>query len=184
MHDYPAFRFIHQDLSGSAYTNAMQLTFEYYIALVWLDQQHVLGCWDDDELVGGMLVRDPEAANFFDPNHPVTIEFIRNIGDESWQRLDAFELMMDENSPRPDEGCYYIDLLGARPNLQGKGYGRLMLDHVADLARKHPTTNLVGLSTESPAKLAFYEHFGYEKVSTASIGPVTSTSFLLDTGKN
>ena len=184
MHDYPAFRFIHQDLSGSAYKDAMQATFEYYIALVWLDEQQVLGCWDGEELVGGMLIRDPEAPDFFDPEHPVTLAFIARIGEESWQRLDAFEVMMDENSPKPDEGCYYIDLLGAKPNLQGKGYGRFMLDYVADLARNHPTTDLVGLSTESPAKIAFYEHFGYEILTTASIGPVTSTSFILDTRKH
>lgn len=181
MHDYPAFRYIHQNLSGSAYEGAMQLTFEYYIALVWLDCEQVLGCWDNDELVGGMLVRLPGSVDNFDPEHPVTTDFISQIGDEAWERLDAFERMMDDNSPTPEGGCFYLDLLGAKPVQQRKGYGRCMLDYIADLARAHPTTQLVCLSTESPAKHALYEHFGYEKVSTATIGPVTSTSFILDT---
>ena len=179
MHDYPAFRYIHQNRSGDAYEDAMRLTFEYYIELEWLDGEMVLGCWDNEALVGGMLLRRPEAADTFDPSHPVTLEFISKIGDEAWDRLDGFELMLEENTPAPEQGSFEIVLLGVNPDLQSNGYGRFMLDYAAAIAREHPTTNLISLSTESPEKVSFYEHFGYEKVTTVRFGPVESTSFIL-----
>lgn len=183
MHDYPAFRYIHQDLSGAAYRNAMQLTFEYYIALTWLDDADVVGCWDGEELVGGMLVEPPGTTDTFDPAHPVSVEYRSKIGVAAWDRLDKFELMVEGNMPQQDEGYFEIVLIGVDPKHHGNGYGRYMLDHVANLAREHPTTNLVCLATESPAKVPFYEYFGYEPVSTASLGPIKSTSFLLDAGR-
>ena len=104
MRDYPAFQFIHQGLSGAAYEDALRLTFEYYIALEWLDAEQVLGSWDRGDLVGGMLVRRPGAADTFDPSHAVTRDFISKVGEETWDRLDRFELMVESILPVPDQG--------------------------------------------------------------------------------
>ena len=177
--DYPSFRYILKDHGATEFPDALQLTFEYYIALMSFDGGLVLGAWDDETLVGGMLIRRPEAVDDFDPSDPVTVEYRAKVGEAAWQRLDAFEVMIEEHTPSPANGCFHIDLIAVDPAQQGKGYGRQMLDYVAELARSHPKSNLVCLATEAAEKHAFYEHFGYEKLSTATLGPLHSTNFML-----
>jgi hypothetical protein len=50
---------------------------------------------------------------------------------------------------------------GRASRLSRIGYGRRLLDEVQALSDAHPTSTGVGLDTEKPSNVSFYEHCGY-----------------------
>jgi len=141
----------------------------------------VLGGFDGGRLVGGMLIRTPASSPWGDAEDELTEAFARTLDTASFARLEAFEATMNDNAPQVGGGCYYIDTIAVDPDIQSKGYGRQMLEHVIELSRKDPASIGVCLSTEAPANHALYERLGFERISAKSVGPVTTTSFILHT---
>lgn len=141
----------------------------------------MLGGFDGGRLVGGLLIRTPASSPWGDAEDELTQAFAKTLDAESFARLEAFEATMNDNAPRVDGGCYYIDTIAVDPDIQSKGYGRQMLEYVVALSRTDPASMAVCLSTEAPANHALYERLGFEKISAKSVGPVTTTSFILHT---
>ena len=159
----------------------MRRSFEYYVELSYVGGNSVLGAYDGDRLVGGMLVRTPESTPWGPREDALTATFADTLDDQSFARLEAFEAAMNENAPELEAGCYYIDTIAVDPDIQGHGYGRQMIEHIIDLSREDPGSVAVCLSTESPANHGLYKRLGFDKVSTKSVGPITTTSFILTT---
>jgi GNAT superfamily N-acetyltransferase len=84
----------------------------------------------------------------------------------------AFFVLRDNSTPA---GCGGIQLFGAaygelkrmyvRPQFRGLGYGRLLLDHLADYARAH-RVGLLRLETgiHQAAAIRLYERMGIQRV--------------------
>ncbi len=75
-------------------------------------------------------------------------------------------------SARPKRPHHYLIFIGVDPDYQGKGCGRLMLEHVHSLVDNHPASSGIGLDTENPENVHLYEHFGYRLTATEVLGPV------------
>ena len=58
------------------------------------------------------------------------------------------------------EGIAEIQNLAVAPEYQGNGYGRMLIDHVADKYRDRYTVLQVGTG-DSPLTVPFYEHCGF-----------------------
>jgi len=181
-HDYPPFRqYIHADLEGDSYRETMRTTFEYFVDLAYIAGNPVFGAWADKQLVGGMLIRTPKrsdggtAAEFRHEN------YARSVDAKTYRRLEAFEAAMQENEPAVAGGSYYIDIVAADPAIQSKGIGRQLIEHVIRLSRDDPESIAVCLSTESLGNHGFYKYLGFDKVSSRAVGPITTTSFMINT---
>ena len=68
-------------------------------------------------------------------------------------------------------------MIGIRPDAQGRGIRRQLLEAVKDRARSHPESTGITLNTESKSNLPFYEKAGFLKGSEADLGPLHTWSF-------
>ena len=181
-HEYPPFRrYIHADLDGDDYSEALRATFEYYVDLTYIAGDPVFGAWINNQLVGGMLTRAPKSSGGGAAANLRSESFASSVGAEAFSRLEAFETTMHENEPAVAGGCYYIDVIAVDPGIQSHGIGRQMVEHVIGLSRDDPGSVAVCLSTESPGNHEFYRNLGFERVTSRDIGPITTTSFLVRT---
>jgi GNAT superfamily N-acetyltransferase len=121
-------------------------------------------------------------AEYFDmPAEGAAAEYLANIGDV-WSRLGSSELIVAEEAGRlagavtffPDargdgdrwpEGWSAIRLLGVRPDMRGRGIGRVLTQECLRRARALGAT-AVGLHTTDfmAVAKAMYERMGFERV--------------------
>ena len=69
---------------------------------------------------------------------------------------------------------HHLNMLGVRHAFHGHGYARPLLDAVFLLAQAHAQSNGVSLTTETPANVKLYEHFGFEVVGEARLADFTT----------
>ncbi len=153
------------------------MNFEFYVEQTFVDGDPVIGLWDDAAFVGGMLIRTPSSGDSFEADETLAEAFRAEVGAETFARLEAFEATMNGNSPKVDGGYYYIDTIAVDPSHHGKGYARVLIEHVIGMSASDPDAVAVCLSTEDPGNHGLYEHLGFDKISQATVGPVTTTSF-------
>ena len=175
--EYPPFQHIYANLAGTTYQEALVRNFAYYIDLAWAVDDPVLGMWDGSRLMGGMLLHLPDAPDWTESQEQLTQEFSADVNPESFQRMLAFEAMMDDNTPPFKVAHHYVDIVATDPAYQGQGHGRAFIEKAIEMSRQHPDSGAVCLSTETPANHSFYERLGFEPVSNKTVGTITSTSF-------
>ena len=126
----------------------------------------VLGVRTDRGIVAAALVNEPHDRTFLDRFEDGLTRVRRELGEESFGRLEAFEKAAEENEST--EPHYFVGMLGVRPEEQGLGYGRLLLEHVRGLAVEQRCAG-VALSTEDEANLPFYRHMGFRVLGSSQV---------------
>lgn len=92
------------------------------------------------------------------------------IGPLAAERLDEYSQLAEQYEPK--DSHYYLGILGVRPEEQGKGHAKALLDRLHELSQAHPNSTGVYLDTEHPENVQLYEHFGYRVVGHARLGAV------------
>lgn len=85
---------------------------------------------------------------------------IRAIGFGGIVRILNMMSVVADNHPK--EPHLYLQVLGADPPFQGKGYGKALIDRLALEAQARPEIAGVYLETATEANVAFYSSKGYE----------------------
>jgi len=75
-------------------------------------------------------------------------------------------------SVRPPSPHHYLVLIGVDPDHQGRGFGRLLLEHIHELVDWDPVTSGIGLDTENPDNVKLYERFGYRLTAAKPLGDI------------
>lgn len=118
--------------------------------------------------IGVALVSDPDGP-------PAPPEF-SSLREQTWARLGPDVRRRYEQFGEAtrafavDEPHLHLNILAVRRAHHGEGIGRLLLNAVHALAESTPRFRGVTLTTESPANLGLYQHFGYEVVGHARVG--------------
>ena len=141
------------------------------------------GHYFDVRLDGGeiFVADDMSGAALWSP--PGGNRLGRDAVEDDWERnvvpaLDPSELTRYESFKRvldamtPPEPHWYLGLLGTRPDRQGTGVARGLLEPM--LARADDDHLPVFLETGARANLAFYERFGFGQLAEKTVpsGPV------------
>lgn len=71
---------------------------------------------------------------------------------------------------QPAEDHYYLGVIGLHPSLQGKGWGKAMLDAFCALSDVDPKSRGVYLDTANPRSLQFYYNNGFELRGEGRLG--------------
>jgi ribosomal protein S18 acetylase RimI-like enzyme len=69
----------------------------------------------------------------------------------------------------------HLNMIGTRQEARGKGYGRILLEHVHAMSERDPDSAGVSLTTEDPANIPLYESFGYEITGHARVSAEVQT---------
>ncbi|MFD9302086.1 GNAT family N-acetyltransferase [Streptomyces sp. NPDC060048] len=70
-------------------------------------------------------------------------------------------------------GAWTLEFVGVRPDLTGRGAGRLLLDHVLATT---PAPHDLYLTTADPANVPLYHHFGFATLRQTPLGPLSISS--------
>lgn len=135
-----------------------------------LGEEHVL---QEIEVLAGEQFREvglPEVAD----DGPASVQTLADYaaGGRSWVVLDLADLPVGYVLVDVVDGCAHIEQLSVRPDHQGEGLGRALLDHVHGWAGERglsaiTLTTFVEVSWNAP----LYRHLGFQELPEDEIGP-------------
>lgn len=168
--DYPVMRFVLGEQGD--YARRLDTLIGFFTAARVHRGETLLGITGEVELVAAALVSDP--ARETPPSlDPVRDETWAALGEPTRERYTAFgeaTSTFDVEVPH-----IHLNMIGVRRAGRGLGLGRLLLDHVHEMSRLDPRSEGVSLTTEDPANVPLYEHFGYEVIGYARVSPELET---------
>jgi GNAT superfamily N-acetyltransferase len=176
-HDYPVMRFVLKT-KGEEYATQLKALMEFYCEARLEKNRPVLGIREEDSLVAVALVDETSLK----PWAEMQTELLRlkeTIGEEAYSRLELYERLSGRGEPAASH--HFLGMIAVRPEHQGKGYSRFLMDAVKQMSAEDPQSNGVCLSTEDPENVRLYEHFGYRIIAEIDIEELHSWCMFLST---
>lgn len=176
-HNYPVMRFVLGPEEGEEERRRSLIGFftDVRFAMGW----PVLGVYQADRLVAVALVNEPHDRSFLE-RFREGINWVRQeLGEAAFNRLQRFEKAAEVNEPR--QRHYFVGMLGVLPDEQGRGYARVLLEHVRQLSKDAGCAG-IALSTEDPKNVPFYEYMGFEVVGEATVDDLPTWSLWWPNG--
>ncbi len=173
-HDYPVTRYVIGE-AGSEYDDKLWELIGFFVEGRLMRNVPLIGLYDGNDLLGVAVVSPPKEI-------PVPRELAecqaraeRRLGPDAMARFDRYNEACEATDP--GHLAHYLGMIGVRPDAQGRGMGRQLIDAVKDLARSDPESTGITLNTESESNLPFYEKVGFRKGAEADAGPLHTWSF-------
>ncbi len=172
--DYPVMRFVLAE--SGAYDRELRALISFFVAARVHRDEVLLGIDDGDGLSAVALVSYPGRKA------PAAVAADRErlwaeLGSEARLRYESFGAAcapLEVDAPH-----IHLHMIGVRDRSRGRGLGRALLESVHDLSARDPVSTGVTLTTELPANVPLYEHFGYELVGSAAVeGELTTWGFF------
>ncbi len=171
-HDYPVMRYVIGE-GYDDYDRRLNTLVHFFVMARLLRNEALLGTMDDKDLAAAALVSYPGRGKT-----PAELMTIRDkvwdeLGPESRSRYEAFGSAcapFDVEVPH-----IHLNMIGVSRAAQGCGLGRSLMDHVHLMSQEDASSQGVTLTTEDPANVPLYEHFGYRVVGHATLSPTLET---------
>ena len=171
-YDYPVMRYV---LGGHAddYEGRLSTLIHFFVMARVLRNEKLLGTMDGEGLAATALVSYPGRRKA-----PAELLALRDeewdeLGPESRSRYEAFGTAC---APFEVEVPHiHLNMIGVSQASQGSGLGRRLMDHVHLMSHEDVSSQGVTLTTEDPANVPLYEHFGYKLVGHARLSPAMGT---------
>lgn len=175
--DILASAFRHDPLIQSLFPNETELRsrvfFRYLLRKSVLRNEKLLGIYDEGKLQGVAIIETPLANNNVGKTLSFVIESLKLAFKIPFRKFIFLNSYMKATlSVRPKEPHHYLVIIGIKPTSQGKGLGRIFLEHIHQLVENDAKSIGIGLDTENPANVPFYEHLGYKLLETKSLDPI------------
>lgn len=117
--------------------------------------------WQVGDALGCAAWLPPAQAAQFAEIEASTRPAINRVTSDGGARYAVFWDWID--SHLPDEPCWLLDLVGVRPDMQGRGIGRALITHGIERARAAGQPAF--LETGNPANVARYVSLGFRVVA-------------------
>jgi GNAT superfamily N-acetyltransferase len=173
-HDYPVTRYV-IDEAASHYDGQLRELIDFFVEGRLARKIPLIGLYDSNDLLGVAVVSPPHEV-------PAPRELVEcqaraeeRLGREAMARFKRYERACEETDP--GHAAHYLGMIGVRPDMQGRGLGRQLIDAVKARARSDRSSTGITLNTESASNLPFYEKMGFVKGSEADVGPLHTWSF-------
>jgi GNAT superfamily N-acetyltransferase len=175
-YDYPVMRYVLGP--ARSYDDRLRRLVELFVSGRAYRHEPMLGVRDAaGTLVGAATVTLPipedPPADFLALRESIWAE----LGADERARYEAFVSATQLSAV--DSPHYHLNMIGVRRSHQGRGLARVLLDAVHDLSSADGLSSGVSLTTELPANVRLYEHFGYRVQSHTHIGDALETWTLL-----
>lgn len=170
--EYPVMRYVLG--SSPSYSDRLRVLIGLFVTARLLRGDLTLGILDP----GGRLLATALVTLPGDHPPPQALSVYREdvwrqLGPEARDRYEAFGAAGQPFAlPQPH---HHLNMLGVDPPYLGQGLTRTLLDHVHALAQADTHSVGVTLSTETPANLPLYRHFGYREIGHAKVSPELET---------
>ena len=173
-HDYPVTRYV-VGADDPDYDSKLRELAGFFVEARLMRGVPLIGLCDGSTLIGVAVLTPPGES----PAPPALDEcharVSRRLGAEAMARFERY----DEACEATDPGhfAHYLGMIGVRPEVQGHGLGRQLMDAVKQRAQSHPRSTGVALNTESEENLQFYARMGFQRISEADAESVHTWSF-------
>jgi GNAT superfamily N-acetyltransferase len=178
-HDYPVMRYVIGE-TDPEYDGKLRELIGFFVEGRLMRNVPLIGLYDANDLLGVAVVSPPEEIAMPPELAECHAQVKRRLGREAMARFDRY----DEACEATDPGhlAHYLGMIGVRPDAQGRGLGRQLIEAVKDRARFHPNSTGITLNTECESNLPFYERVGFIKGFEADVGPLHTWSFYWPCG--
>ena len=140
----------------------------FFVCARALRKEPMFGIYNDErKLIAAAIVTLPGDI-------PPPEEFLR-LRDILWSELGSEEKARYENYGkatsrlRPKEPHHHLNMIGVRPNYQGKSLARKLINKVERLVVEHSSSTGVSLDTEVDSNVQFYLHLGYKLLGQTNV---------------
>ncbi len=171
-YDYPMMRYVVGGDHGE-YGRRLEALNHFFVMARVLREEPLIGIMDGSDLTATALVSYPGQ-----PEIPAELADLRDelwhvLGEGSRSRYEDFGVAaatFDVEAPH-----IHLDMIGVSHASQGSGLGRVLIEHVHLMSRENDASQGVTLTTENPANVSLYEHFGYTVVGHSRVSPALET---------
>ncbi len=171
--DYPAMRFFLGTGHGD-YRRRLERLIGFFTKARELRGDPVLGVFDDGRMVATAYLVKPGVET--PPELGVHREAVWNdlglAARSRYERHGKATGAFDWPAPH-----LHLAMLGVRREAAGRGHARPLLEAVHRMSAEDSGSSGVGLTTETPDNLPFYEHFGYRRVGHARLDGLETWGF-------
>ncbi|AQT74972.1 MULTISPECIES: GNAT family N-acetyltransferase [Streptomyces] len=151
--------------SATARTHWFRSTLRTHAGLAGARRAALVG--PDGRLLAAAVLTPPGATPSAAARAGWAARTVRHCGPRALGRTLRYLRATEAGAP---PGSWTLEFIGVRPDLTGRGAGRVLLDHV--LSTAHDTY----LTTADPSNVPLYGHFGYTALRETRLGPLTITS--------
>lgn len=99
-----------------------------------------------------------------------TIKLIFKLGFLPFYTLNSYFKTISETK---SSDSYYINFIGVSNKHRGKGLAKSLLDYIHKIVKEDQLYSKVGLDTENPNNIHYYERYGYQLVSEKKLQNLT-----------
>ena len=170
-YDYPVMRYILRD-AGATYDDDIRSLVGFYLETRYTRDFPILGLREGGVLQAVAGINAPENVPWPPVLNYKYVQLGEAVGKAAMDRMEAFESECDASEP--DEPHYFLGIIGVKPEAQGKGYAKAIIEQLKEMSRQHPTSQGVCLTTESDANIAIYEHLGFRLIDETRVGELHS----------
>ena len=173
-HDYPVMRYVIGE-ADPEYDGKLRVLIGFFVEARLTRNIPLIGLYDANELFGIAVVSPPKEIPVPPELAECRARVERRLGREAMARFDRYNEACEATDP--GHVAHYLGMVGVRPDAQGRGIGRQLIDAVKDRARSHPESTGITLNTECESNLPLYEKVGFLKGSETDFGPLHTWSF-------
>jgi GNAT superfamily N-acetyltransferase len=174
-HDYPVMRFIIGECDVE-YDEKLEELIGFFVEGRLARDVPLIGLNEGKDLLGIAVVsppvESPEPQKFREYYSGVE----RRLGAHAMERMCRYNEACE--STDPGYVAHYLGMIGIRPDEQGRGLGRQLMDAVKEKARTHPESTGIVLNTETESNLSFYEKVGFRQAGETDVGSLHTWSFF------
>jgi GNAT superfamily N-acetyltransferase len=173
-YDYPVPRYV-IDAPASDYDGSLRELIDFFVEGRLTRGVPLIGLYDSSDLLGVGVVSPPQEGLVPPELELCQARAERRLGREAMERFEQYERACEATDP--GYLAHYLGMIAVRPDVQGRGLGRQLIDAVKARARSDPISTGVTLNTELASNLPFYEKMGFTKGSEADVGSLHTWSF-------
>ncbi len=171
-YDYPLMRFVVGEGQGE-YGRRLEALNHFFVMARVLRGEPLIGIMNGSDLTATALVSYPGPREIPPELAELRDELWHDLGDGSRSRYQDFGVAtatFDIDAPH-----IHLDMIGVSEASQGSGLSRILIEHVHCMSREDDGSQGVTLTTEDPANVSLYEHFGYRVVGHSRVSPALET---------
>ena len=169
--DYPVMRWVLG--SKDHFESRLETLIHLFVMARILRGEFLFGIGEGARLEAVALVSRPDGLPSPSAYRDLRERLWRELGSGSRVRYDAFGAAC---APFQVEGPHlHLNMIGVRPDAQGRGLGHALLEHVHDLSSSDPASSGVSLTTEDERNVPLYQRFGYRIVGRAKVSSEVTT---------
>lgn len=167
-YDYPVMRFtLGRDVAD--FDTMHERLIRLFVMGRVFCKESLLGIGESNQLDAAAAVNLPETTGIPDALREYRQEVWATFKPEAKSRYDAFVsacAQFDVDLPH-----HHLGMIGVRNAHKGSGLGRILVEHVIEMAEQHPKSHGVSLSTENPSNVPFYKYMGFDLTGHAQVAP-------------